>query len=236
MGRFGQRKGLNRSACDDIRRTNGAVSPKRSIPENGLSAQGQHVGKRLRVFDLALASQDNSRWSVCMNTVQNNWRGSMTSKIKNGLAAGLLVVALSVAASGSSAPDMSSNQMHEGKTHHWLQIGKASWYGLPFQGRKTANGEKFDMNSLTCAHRQLPMGSWVRVTNLKNRKSIFVRVNDRGPLPEDRIVDLSYAAARAVGLAGLGKVKLEVLKRDDPEMAQALMAQLKAPPPFAGGF
>ncbi len=61
------------------------------------------------------------------------------------------------------------------------------------------------MNSLTCAHRDLPLGSWVRVTNLRNRRSIFVRVNDRGPMPTDRIIDLSYAAAQAVGIKGLAR-------------------------------
>ncbi|QHN03477.1 septal ring lytic transglycosylase RlpA family protein [Granulicella sp. WH15] len=112
----------------------------------------------------------------------------------------------------------------------WFQIGKASWYGFRFQGHKTANGEKFDMNSLTCAHRSLPLGSWIRVTNLHTRKSIFVRVNDRGPIGGNRIVDLSYAAARAVGLAGVSKVKLEAVREGDPEMAKALIAQLHMPP------
>lgn len=112
---------------------------------------------------------------------------------------------------------------------HWFQIGQASWYGPHFQGKKTANGEAFDMNSLTCAHRSLPLGSWVRVTNLKNRKTVFVRVNDRGPVPESRVVDLSYAAARAVGLAGIGKVKLEAVRGGDPQMARDLVAQLHIP-------
>jgi rare lipoprotein A len=147
----------------------------------------------------------------------------------------MLVVTFTLTASGSSAPE-EAKQKSEQKQHHWYEIGKASWYGLHFQGRKTANGEAFDMNALTCAHRQLPLGSWVRVTNLKNRKSVFVRVNDRGPMPQDRIVDLSYAAARAVGLAGLGKVKLEVLNQNDPEMAKALISQLGSPSPLYGGM
>jgi rare lipoprotein A len=112
---------------------------------------------------------------------------------------------------------------------HWFQIGQASWYGPRFQGKRTANGESFDMNSLTCAHRSLPLGTWVRVTNLKNRKTVFVRVNDRGPVPENRVVDLSYAAARAVGLAGVGKVKLEPVRGGDTEMARELVAQLHFP-------
>jgi rare lipoprotein A len=105
--------------------------------------------------------------------------------------------------------------------HHWLQIGRASWYGRLFQGHPTANGENFDMNDLTCAHRSLPMGSLVRVTNLSNNKTVVVRVNDRGPLPRSRVIDLSYAAANFLGFGGRGTapVRLELIK-DDPELAQ----------------
>ena len=115
------------------------------------------------------------------------------------------------------------------KSRNWLQVGVASWYGLQFQGRKTAGGEAFDMNDMTCAHPTLPMGTWLRVTNLKNHKTTFVRVNDRGPVLEGRIVDLSQAAARALDLAGLGKVRLERMQDSDPELAQALVARLQAP-------
>ena len=114
--------------------------------------------------------------------------------------------------------------------HRWLGVGKASWYGLTFQGHKTATGEKYDMNDLTCAHRSLPLGSWVRVTNLRNHKSVVVRVNDRGPSAGDRIIDLSYAAAHAVGLDGVGKVKLEVTPGPKLDPASPLVAQLRMPP------
>ena len=113
---------------------------------------------------------------------------------------------------------------------HWLEVGQASWYGLKFQGRRTANGEKFDQNGLTCAHRTLPLGSWLRVTNLHNQRSVLVRVTDRGPMDADRVVDLSMAAAKAVGLNGTGKVKLEAVDPHDPGTAQALLAQLQLPP------
>ena len=73
------------------------------------------------------------------------------------------------------------------------------------------------------------MGTWLRVTNLKNRKMAFVRVNDRGPVLDGRIVDLSFAAARAVGLAGVGRVKLETVRMGDPDLAQSLVAQLQIP-------
>ncbi len=115
------------------------------------------------------------------------------------------------------------------KKKHWYEIGVASWYGLQFQGRKTAAGENFDRNGMTCAHPSLPMGTWLRVTNLKNSRTTFVRVNDRGPVLEGRIVDLSQAAARAVGLVGIGRVKLEQVREGDQELAQALMAQVQLP-------
>ena len=149
---------------------------------------------------------------------------------RRGVAIVTLLVALGLTASASD-PARSQQQNQSGKGHRWYQIGQASWYGQHFQGKKTANGESYDMNGLTCAHRSLPLGSWIRVTNLKNRRSIFVRVNDRGPVPENRIVDLSYGAAQAVGLAnaGVGKVKLETLRPGDPEMARQLIAQLHMP-------
>lgn len=115
------------------------------------------------------------------------------------------------------------------KAKHWYEVGLASWYGSQFQGRKTAGGERFDMNTMTCAHPTLPMGTWLRVTNLHNRRIAFVRVNDRGPVVDGRIVDLSYAAAQAVGLAGVGKVRLESVREGDPDLDRALVAQLQFP-------
>lgn len=90
--------------------------------------------------------------------------------------------------------------------------GSASWYGSRFQGRKTANGERFDMHQLTAAHRTLPFGTKVRVTNRNNGKSVVVRINDRGPYSGNRIIDLSRSAAKAVGMIsqGVASVKLEV--------------------------
>jgi rare lipoprotein A len=93
------------------------------------------------------------------------------------------------------------------------QVGIAAWYGVPFHGRQTASGERFDMNELTAAHRRLPLGSLVRVTNLSNRKSVVVRINDRGPWRGERIIDLSYGASKALGLVqrGVGRVRLDTL-------------------------
>jgi rare lipoprotein A len=101
------------------------------------------------------------------------------------------------------------------------QEGLASWYGGKFQGRQTASGEVFDTNAFTAAHKSLAFGTVVRVTNLENDKSTVVRINDRGPFIPGRIIDLSRAAAAAIGLAGKGvvKVRIEVLPPDCPEAA-----------------
>lgn len=93
------------------------------------------------------------------------------------------------------------------------QYGIASWYGKPFHGRLTANGEVYNMNSLTAAHKELPFNTQVRVTNLNNGKSVIVRINDRGPFINDRIIDLSKEAARRIDMinSGISKVKVKIL-------------------------
>ncbi len=97
-----------------------------------------------------------------------------------------------------------------------FQRGIASWYGLPFHGRKTANGERFDMNALTAAHPSLPFGTRVKVRSLVNGREVIVRINDRGPYAPGRIIDLSHAAARAIGLVGFGvkRVSLTLVETD----------------------
>jgi rare lipoprotein A len=93
------------------------------------------------------------------------------------------------------------------------ESGIASWYGGKFQGRKTANGETFDTSQLTAAHKTLPFGTIVKVVNLQNEKSVEVRINDRGPFVEGRIIDLSRAGADAIGMVGSGvaPVRLEII-------------------------
>jgi rare lipoprotein A len=93
------------------------------------------------------------------------------------------------------------------------ETGVASWYGYPYHGRHAANGEIYDMEKLTAAHRTLPLGTWVRVVNLRNDRAVEVRITDRGPFVDGRIIDLSRAAARAVGVLsrGIANVRLEVL-------------------------
>lgn len=105
------------------------------------------------------------------------------------------------------------------------QSGIASWYGRQFHGKKTASGERFDMNALTAAHRSLPFGCYVKVTNKDNGKSVIVKINDRGPFHGNRVLDLSYGAAKAIGITqkGMGNVSIERI--DDPTTAQLALNQ-----------
>ncbi len=94
-----------------------------------------------------------------------------------------------------------------------VKIGKASWYGKPFHGRLTASGERYNMYKMTAAHRTYAINTILKVTNLENKKSVKVRVNDRGPFYRSRDIDLSYGAAKKIGLTkkGVGRVKIEVI-------------------------
>ena len=92
-----------------------------------------------------------------------------------------------------------------------VQTGAASWYGPGFHGKRTANGETFNTHALTAAHKTLPFGTQLRVTNERTGKSVVVRINDRGPYAHGRVIDLSKAAAEAVGIAGVGQVTLAKL-------------------------
>jgi rare lipoprotein A (peptidoglycan hydrolase) len=93
------------------------------------------------------------------------------------------------------------------------ETGLASWYGPDFHGNRTANGERYNMFALTAAHRTLPFGTLVKVRNLENHREVTVRINDRGPFVDRRIIDLSYGAARAIGLSrgGTAKVRIEIV-------------------------
>ncbi len=91
------------------------------------------------------------------------------------------------------------------------ETGVASWYGKPFDGRPTASGEIFDMQKLTAAHRTLALGTVVRVENLSNHQTVQVKINDRGPFVQDRIIDLSYAAAQAISMPGITNVSLQII-------------------------
>lgn len=110
-------------------------------------------------------------------------------------------IALSTAALLSPAiaePDDASGKV--------VQSGKASWYGPGFHGKRTASGETFNTNELTAAHRTLPFGTKVKVVNKRTGRSVVVRINDRGPYAHGRVIDLSRASAKAIGIDGVGSV------------------------------
>jgi rare lipoprotein A len=140
----------------------------------------------------------------------------------------------SIPDSDSSTESSSSDAERSKKSRHRSQIqipsvppgtepvitetGKASWYGAPYHSRRGSNGEIYDMNAMTAAHRTLPLGSVVRVTNVSTGHSAIVRITDRGPFVPGRIVDLSLAAAKKIDIwhAGIGEVRLELLQTPTP--------------------
>ncbi len=107
------------------------------------------------------------------------------------------------------------------------QRGEASWYGKGFHGRRTANGERFDMAAMTAAHPSLPLDSWVLVRNLRNNKLAVVRINDRGPYHRNRVLDVSYAAAKRLGFSSAGAAQVEIRRLSRVEVA-ALKPQIEA--------
>lgn len=122
------------------------------------------------------------------------------------------------AASESEAPPSLSTRFSTGESF----VGIASYYGPKFHGRQTANGETFDMYGITAAHKTLPFNTVLRVTNLKNNQSTLVRINDRGPFIPGRVMDLSYGAARKIGLLvdGTGRVRIDIIELGDDENAR----------------
>ncbi len=129
----------------------------------------------------------------------------------------LFVAASFIAGCGTGSPRFTSatgaDAAIRDSSGHQLD-GIASYYAEEFHGRKTANGETYDMNSLTAAHRTLPFGTRVKVVNRETGRSVVVRINDRGPFKDDRVIDLSLAAAKQLGLIanGTGAVLLEILE------------------------
>jgi rare lipoprotein A len=111
----------------------------------------------------------------------------------------------------------------------FTQEGVASWYGPGFQGRKTANGERFNTNELTAAHKTLPFNTLVRVINLDNEKSVVVRINDRGPYIRGRIIDLSKAAKNEIGMGGLASVRIEVISEEELDAEKKAEEEILTP-------
>jgi rare lipoprotein A len=115
--------------------------------------------------------------------------------------------------SWSSPPPTPAARPDDANAPAYREVGKASWYGPRLHGRRTASGERFDQNKLTAAHRKLPLGTRAVVTNLENGKTVKVEINDRGPHKRGRVLDLSKAAARRLGMVddGVVRVRIEVL-------------------------
>ena len=136
-------------------------------------------------------------------------------------------------AAAPAPPRSAAAQIRDGET------GLASWYGHPYHGRPAADGEIYDMEKFTAAHRTLPFGTWVRVVNLTNDKTVDVRITDRGPFVENRIIDLSHAAAVAVALIGPGvaRVRLDILSVPNHPLQRQLVcrASRRLPRSRSGG-
>ena len=159
-----------------------------------------------------------------------------------------LTLALLVGLGAAQGPTSSGSIQYQAQTeeaginHSWMpwpgirpgshpyQIGTASWYGEDFVGKPTASGEPYDMYDLTAAHPTLPLGTLVKVTNLENRRSVVVRINDRGPIVPGRIIDVSYIAAQLLKFQkqGIQQVRLDLIFSPKPAV---LLAMLHAPVP-----
>jgi len=160
----------------------------------------------------------------------------MRRRLAEGLAVLLSVASLGAgAASGPNSSEAAkvtkptavktvSRQSKKQIKNSPYEVGTASWYGEYFQGKETASGEPFDMQALTAAHPTLPLGSFVRVTNLHNGRAVVVRINDRGPVVEGRIIDVSYNTARVLGFheRGLQRVRLDLVRPASMERLQTV--------------
>ena len=161
----------------------------------------------------------------------------MRRRIAHGLALLLAVASLGAgAASGPNSSEAAKNRKSQltkenGQGVSTLkrgprpyQVGTASWYGEDFDGKATASGEPYDMLDFTAAHLTIPLGSYVRVTNLHNGRSVVVKINDRGPVVPGRIIDLSYNAARALAIdsRGLQQVRLDLLRTQQTAMVRTV--------------
>lgn len=158
----------------------------------------------------------------------------MRRRVAYGLAVCLSVASLGAGAAGGPNSSEAGSIQFVGTQKPWVvkvqpkhrskpyQVGTASWYGQYFEGKPTASGEPYDMHDLTAAHPTLPLGTFVRVTNLRNGRSVIVRVNDRGPVVDGRIIDLSYGAAKAIDMKarGIQRVRLDLVPTTTLAMAQ----------------
>jgi rare lipoprotein A len=163
----------------------------------------------------------------------------MHRRIAHGLALALLIACLGAAqepniSEATPAPrraDQSKPEVSKQAAKKPYQVGTASWYGEYFHGKPTASGEPYDMYDMTAASLTIPLGTYVRVTNLHNGRSVVVRVNDRGPVVPGRIIDVSYGAAQALQFRarGLQRVRLDLVSAPQPKPHYQTVA-LNRPP------
>lgn len=159
----------------------------------------------------------------------------MRRRLAHGLALGFIVASLgaaqgpniseATAAPIRSVPITTQSRKQAGKQKPY-QVGTASWYGESFEGKATASGEPYEMYDMTAAHLTLPLGSYVKVTNLHNGRSVVVRVNDRGPIVPGRIIDVSYGAAQALEFRhkGLQRVRLDLVQNPTAKQSYETVA------------
>jgi len=169
----------------------------------------------------------------------------MRGRLAQGLALGCLIATLGAAqgpnnSEATPAPNRSAQVKPEVRTKASkpkpYQVGTASWYGEYFVGRPTASGEPYDMYDMTAASLTIPLGTYVKVTNLRNGKAVIVRINDRGPVVEGRIIDLSYQAATVLQFKdkGLQRVRLDLVKQVNAKQPKAVYQTVAANhPPLA---
>lgn len=158
-------------------------------------------------------SVDNTAAPLCFSRLATG-RASTLKSVVLGISAAMLFQGCALMGRTNSVSQPGSppiSPVRSSPRDAAIEIGQASWYGPGFHGKKTASGEVFDQGQLTAAHRTLPMGSKVRVVNLNNDRSVVVQINDRGPFVDGRIIDLSHAAARELGMLerGTTRVRLE---------------------------
>lgn len=195
---------------------------------------GQRFGRNLPIFRLTVVCAASLMLANC-NTVDSKYGVSASSRV---------VEAGKPVPKGGGVYRVGKPYSIAGKTYiphenlNYSAEGMASWYGEDFHGRSTANGEVFDMNSISAAHTTLPLPSYVRVTNLRNQRSLIVRVNDRGPYAHNRVIDLSVQSAKLLGFYGhgLAPVRVEYVGRaplagsDDAKLVASLRQNGKPMP------
>jgi rare lipoprotein A len=120
------------------------------------------------------------------------------------------------------------------KPNHFKQEGLASWYGTQFHGQRTSSGEPYDMYKMTGAHKTLPLPTYARITNLENKNSVVIKINDRGPFHDNRILDLSYAAAHKLGILGKGTAKIELIALSQQDLNTQNAQQAQSTPSIQG--